>query len=296
MSGTLTRILFGMAAVALLAAGTPALGSIVASDSFSYDPVNSSLTGKNGGTGWGGPWSSIASALIVDPAVDLTANGINGGNRALQLTVNDSNAAYRSLASPFSGAELLVSYLFRVDAGVINSNDFLALWLDTITSGQHSGNRPNIGLRGNSGTGNPNNPDYFVRFNIGGEDYSATQATVGETVQVVGRLQKTGVSTTFNEIDLWINPSPTSLATPDASVTVGPSLGGYLSSFSAVGLRTASLDGNDRLLLDELVLATTFSDVVRSDVAAIPEPAAIFVWVGLAGTCLVWTRKLRSSC
>lgn len=265
---------------------------IIASDSFTYNPVNSALNTKNGGTGWGGAWSSITTATVVDPTTDLMVNGIDGGNRALQFAANNDNAAVRLLSSPYSASEVYVSFLFRFDAGVINNNDFFALWFDNVSTGAHTASRPNIGLKSDRATNIPANPDYFVRLNSStNEVYSPTQAAIGQTVQLVGRLHKLA-STNYNRFDLWVNPDPGDLSTPDVMSTFASPT---ITSFNRIGFRTANMDAGasaDRFLVDELVLATSFADVVPM---VVPEPGSVLIWTIGIFCALLGIRSRRGN-
>jgi len=258
-----TTLIASLVALALVFSLLSDVGraAIVASDGFDYT-VGSQLGGNNGGTGWAGAWSSVASVTVQNASPPLSVNP------AVRLTQNNSNAAYRSLGSSFAGNEVFVGFTFQFNSGSITNNDFMGLWFDNAATGDHT-SVPNIGLKAELG---PGGTDYFVRVTgTGGSWSQAVQAQIGQTVEIVGRLWKSGASATFNNYSLWINPDYNALGAPDVTATGA----GSLSQFGIVGIRTVNLSGSDALFIDDLRLGTTWGDVV------VPEPAALVIWLVL---------------
>lgn len=250
-------------AAVLVACAPATMAAVIASDDFTYDVGE--LHGQNGGSGWGGAWNAVASVTgVVDPATDLS------GDRALQFTGNDNNAAYRALASPFSGSDLYVSFLVQVDAGALTDNDFLGFWLDTITSGFHTG-RPNIGIKSD---GNGSN-DVFART-TGVSGAFVPNSDIGSTNdlthRIVGRLSRTAPGN-YDSFAVWLDPVLSDLASPGA-VFKGDS---GIAQVSHVGFRVANFDRGDILLFDDLRLTTTWNE-------ALPEPTSLaLLGIGLFG-------------
>jgi hypothetical protein len=282
MGRSLTWIL-GVSLLALAVGRADA--SIVAYDGFNYT-VGAGLSGDNGGVGWGAAWGAIPSVTVQNPTPPLAVNP------AVRLTQpNNDNAAHRMLLSAFAGSEVFVSFDFRFSAGAITSNDFMGLWVDNNSTTNHS-TVPNIGLKAELG---PGSSDYFVRVSGTDGDWSqAVQAQLGSTVQIVGRLWKTGSGPTakFDRYSLWVNPDFADLGTPDVVANEA----GSLTQFNTVGVRTANLGITDILYVDELRLGTLWGDVVASpEPVVIPEPATIIIWSLLgAGSWLgmrVWRRR-----
>lgn len=261
-------------AIALSVLSPLASAEIVASDDFNY--AAGGLNAQSGGSGWGGAWSAITQAQVVDPAVDL------GGGNALRITGNATTVAERTLLPAFSGDELFVSFLFQLDAGTLTNNDFLALWFNSSTG-------PNIGIKADQGTTTATN-DVFVRTNGTAGSYapgSDIGSTTDVTYQIVGRLWRPEAGN-YSNFDLWLNPIFTDLGAPDASFSGSAGI----STVTKVGFRTANLDGGDTLLIDDLILATSWNDVVAAP-NAVPEPGSLAL-AGLALLGLGLARRRRS--
>jgi len=197
------------------------------------------------------------------------------------ITANGSNQGLGTLSAPQNG-DLYISLDIRFLAGAIDSNDFVALWLDNgATSGDHTG-RPNIGLKPNGGSAGA---DYFVRTTGTGGAFDAPppQATVGTTVSLFGHLYKTTGSSVYNRFDLWINGSladlPALLASPVNASYSGSSTG--LSSISNFGIRAANLDAGDSVRVSNVVIRNS-----------VPEPAS-FGLVGLAAAAAALASRRR---
>ena len=261
-----------VSAIALSVLSPMASAAIVASDDFNY--TLGELNTRNGGSGWGGAWTAAtARTEIVDPAVDL------GGANALRITGDANTVAQRTLSSAFLGDELFVSFLFQLDAGTLTSNDFFGLWFNANTN-----SRPNIGIKADEGGSGTN--DVFVRTNGTGGSY-APGSNIGATndviYQIVGRLSRSAAGN-YSNFDLWLNPIFADLGSPDASFAGNAGI----STVTSVGFRTANLDTGDTLLIDNLILATNWNDVVAAP-NAVPEPGSL----ALAGLALLGLGLVR---
>ena len=267
-TSALVRFAAALAAATALVCSPAASASLIATDDFNYSL--GSLNGANGGSGWAGAWTATSGATIVDPALDLS------GNRALSVTANNDNLAWRTLASSYSG-DVYVSMLMQVGSGTVTSNDFVSLWFDTVTSGAHT-TRPQIGIKADINGTN----DIFAR-SAGSSGAFAPDSNVltGQTFLVVGKLSKVS-STTYNQFDLWFNPSASDLANPDASFSGNSGL----TALTTLGLRSANLDGGDSVLIDNLRLGSAWNDV-----SAVPEPSSLAL--SALGMCVLMCYRRR---
>ncbi len=274
------------AAIASLGLLGAANAAVIASDNFDAYATGG-IQGKGAaGSGWAGAWSGAASSTVVAtvPGANPVGDGPMSGNALRFSNPNSDSAASRALSAAVTGA-VWVDYLFQFDSGSIERNDFLGLWF-----GNKGG--PNIGLKANCDAGSGCTADLFVRTTGSGGRYT-TNIAIGQTYHLVGLLQKTGSSTTYNKFDLWVDPTNAellSLTGVDASAT-----GASITSFSTVGFRTFNLDTSltnanaiDRLLVDNVRLSSTAP-------LQVPEPAGLaLVGIGLLGASLATRRKTRA--
>ncbi len=213
------------------------------------------FSSASSGLGWANNWSTGGATIIQ--------------NGQLLLSGNNNSAATRTLDSAVSAAvrvEFDLSF-----SGVLSNNDFAALWF-----GDSSG--PNIGLKANCG-GNCSN-DLFVR----GSGTSGTFApnlniSNGTVYHLMGLLEKTGNSASYNSFKLWVDPSETErvqLTGADATST----LNSGLKSFDKIGFRTATLASGDRVSIDNL------------NISVVPEPASLAL-TGLGLALLAFTKRRR---
>lgn len=268
-----------VSAIALSALSPLASAAIVASDDFNY--AAGEVSTENVGSDWAGAWTAaLINTEVVDPVVDL------GGANALRITGKANTVAQRTLSSTFSGNELFVSFLFQLDSGALTNNDFLGLWFNdnSTTARSDLTNRPNIGIKANGGSGTN---DIFVRTTGTGGSF-ALDSDIGSstrvTYQIVGRLWRTAESGNYSNFDLWLNPIFADLTNPDAKSSGNAGI----ATVTRVGFRTANLASTDTLLIDNLILATNWNDVVAAP-NAVPEPGSL----ALAGLALLGLGLVR---
>jgi hypothetical protein len=271
-----------VAGVLLTLLSPAALPLMIAGEEFNY--AAGGLNGQNGGTGWGGAWTANlgpANLAVVDPAVDLS------GDRALLFSgANHNDAAFRPLASAYSGNELFLSFEFRVIGGTLADNDFLALWLNSLGG-------PNMGIKADEGgTPGPLKNDVFVRTTgVAGSFVQPSILANNTTHQLVARVSKNN-STHYNKIEGWLDPLLADFGSPEATFN-GDS---NMTSITQVGFRTANLDPDDKVLVDQLRIGTTWNDVAgpNVDAADVPEPAG-FALFGLGLFLAGFVRSRRRS-
>jgi len=271
--------------MAITLPATWAQAVIIANDNFSYSAGD--LHGQNGGTGWSDAWDADASSTetVVSTGLSygITGGGTVGGDGsgALQIGAGGfGELAFRLLPSQ-SGNAVFFRALVKLSAGTFETSgspDALLFWFDNaIAGGTHSTNIPNIGLLSDS------NNDYAVRLN------SSTVARLGGHVDndmhlIVGKLYKTAPGPTgyYNRFSMWLDPLAGDEAAPDATATTTSN---YLQNFQYLGIRSNSLDTGDAFIIDEILLADSFSDVVP-----LPEPATLAMML-LGGLATIRRRR-----
>ena len=246
---------------------SPIRASIIAEDTFSY--ASGEVNNQSDGQGWSGAWSGVISLTeIVQPG-------------AVRINGNHGAALTRALSSTVNLDSVFISFLIRPESN-FTSNDFLAVWLDNKTNGDHTA-VPNLGIKADQGgTGTL---DFMSRFAIGREAYSSI-ATPGATYLIVGQLLKSvgGTANRYDRFRLWVNPSASEANSWDAQAIINA---GSISSFNRVGFRTAYLSPGESALIDDLRIGTSFADVVNS----VPEPSAYLLFG--SGLALLAGARLR---
>lgn len=201
------------------------------------------------------------------------------------FTANGNSLLAATLTAPQTG-DLYIALEYQLGAGVLDGNDFLALWLDNSTAGDHT-NRPNIGLKAQEGS--PGARDWMVRGSGTAGSFAADQAGIGgATTTLWAHLYKSAVGGHYDRFDLWVNPVGTwtevLASTPEARSTLSAGVG----SLSMFGFRAANLDANDRFTVAS---ATIYNSVPVSNV---PEPSAwALAAMGLTGLALTRRRPTR---
>ena len=260
-------------AVLAAAASMPGLGAgaaPIASDDFESYAVGQ-LHGKNGGAGFAGPYV-VDAALLTNPQVvnqSLNYSGgavtVNGGTKAARFfdVANSNNLISRPFASQGSDP-VYFSFLYRTNNPSATSEDFVQIGLSDVTTGEP---KTSVGSA-NTATGNAPPPVFFVRVpNAGTAVPSTTTLVENTTYLVVGKASKGAGSSTYNRIDLYVNP--TTLTEPVAATATGTSAAGTgAASVSNLIVRTARLDAGDEYFLDNVTIGTSYGDVV-------PEPGAL---------------------
>ena len=267
--------------------------SVIATDDFETDtPGTNNLQGKTGGIGWAAGWLAPASASVEADVVDATANpltftnvggaNLNGGTRAGQGwslvngTTGNNPVAARQLSTPLTNT-FFVRYLLQYKntnsppQNNFGNSDTFSLHLSDTAADTSS---MNFGIRSSGGTAS-----FMVRNGTGmpvAGAASNSPVVVGATHLLVARL--TYASGAFNKIDMWVDPAHgDSNSTPTATLSSAS-----VASISYVFFRSAANEADDRYLFDNLLLGTTWDDVVPPGTTPVsvtitnPVNAAIF--------------------
>ncbi|RRJ95626.1 hypothetical protein Ga0100231_016375 [Opitutaceae bacterium TAV4] len=248
---------------------TQLAAAIIASDSFSYD-ASSPLNDASGGSGWTSNWTADAVATT-----SASGSGVTFGNGS-DTAPNKDELAYRTFATQ-SGDALFVS--MTLTATGHEGNDFFALWLDnTVGSGNHGPSRLNVGMASGK---------LIARLsNIAGLTSTGPAVVNNTSYQLVVAYTKSvpGSDKAFDTLKWWINPTTAAdFATPFGTVSSSG-----LTSISSIGFRGASNEPADQYFVNNLVIATTWDDVV----SVIPEPHTASLVTGIATLVLLATVRL----
>lgn len=243
----------------------------IAVEPFDYEPGE--LDQASGGSGWESDWSAMVDlSEIVNTEMDPLLFDVPGGDavsdgfRALELLGNADAVAVRRLTLDVDLDKVCVSLLFRFE-GNVDDNDFLGIWFDNTTGGDHT-LVPTIGLKANHGNGT-GPEDLFCRLQLNAEAYTE-DLIPGDTYFVVGCLSK-DVDDPFApyvRYEMWVNPAVEEVDSPRV-VAVGLSL----TSFELVGFRVPNFEFEDRVLIANLRIGTAWEDVVPTR----KTPRKIFV-------------------
>lgn len=282
-----------MAAWVVVACGNAqSRAATVAYDSFESYTAGTQLesgtngaggTGLDGGTGFNSAYNvdNAYKTLVKIESQSLTYNNgsihINGGSKALAFTANATSPVAPLINRGFtsqSASPLYFSFLFRASNPTTNDDDFVQVGFSNLSTGEP---RASIGITGSNDT---SPPKFFARAREGTMNESQlTSPTLipSTTYLMVGRISKTGGSSTYNTLDLYLNPSTLTLPV-SASVTATTAINSSSSSSSLSNLliRTARLNGNETFYVDNFNIGTTYADVV-------PEPAALLTLTAAAG-------------
>ena len=198
----------------------------------------------------------------------------------IEGTGDRQNPIRRTFASPFSGDTLFVRFRLRYEASSIDSaasgdGEFFVLWLDQVEgsgSSTHSGGIPNLGIHVDERGENR----FMVRYQAKGEAFGPPLEGDRDTV-LVARLAKSvsGDTEPFDELSLWVDPTPDSLAEPDAVVRDAKAI----SKVSWLGFSTArKTEPGDRILVGDLRTGTAWQDMLGkpapAELMVIPDPPA----------------------
>jgi hypothetical protein len=262
-------------AVVLLFSSPRTFATSVFSDNFNTY-TNGNLAGTAADALGQGTWrqTSTAAATPVQVVNGAIAIGSSGQDVYSPLTtptiLSDGQSLYFSLAINVSAAQSGGDYFFHFTPSAGNSSLFYSrLFIKSVTGGFE------LGWLGTSGgTGLPT--------------YGTTVLSLNTPYQVVLAYNFSATTPTNSTGAVFVNPTDpivgnnTAYLTANWLTTTTPDT----NSIAAVNFRQGSAGSAATLTVDNLVVATSFSDVV-------PEPSTL-VLVGLGGlACLGGLRRKR---
>lgn len=282
------------AALAVCAASDRAKADLIVGDSFESYAVGN-LAGNNGGlSGGSGAWTGAYTAINANNDANVASGGLAYSNGAINISGGAQHVVLTDLAGPVSGATAIrdgivvraftpqtntvyFSFLFQTTATV--GDDFLQFSLNDDADQFNSASAMmatsyQSRISGNSTTTTAS---------------SSTSPVVGMPMLLVGKVSKTNGSTTYNRIDLFVNPSTLSESLASV-ISTSESFATTLSNFT---IRTARIESGDTYLFDALRVGTTWGDVVSPiNYAAVPEPSS-FALAAIGAAGLAWRRRRR---
>jgi hypothetical protein len=273
----------GLVAACLLWFTPRVHASMIASDNFESYSSGTMAAGLNGGTGFNAAYTSDDSGATSIATQSLSyTNGsltVSGGNQDLQVipatTGFNSNAGGNvdnsTLDRTFptqSGTTVYFSFLLRANTGATSNNEFFQVGLS-------NGNAEPVLSVGASGS-SASAFDFFIR-DPSGSGAQATSTTVmspATTYFIVGKASITGANgSNYNRIDLYVDPG----STEPVTATVSRVANSGVSSLTSFNIRTARFASGDVYSVDNVLIGTTYADVVVT-----PEPGTL----AMAGAAL----------
>jgi len=277
-------------ALLLLHMPQTANAALIAYEGFEDNTVGQVLDGNgNGGTGWTNDWNILnarAAEVTVQSSTMSYAAGeiaIDGGSRMLRYIASENSIqAIGGRNFPAQTGTIYMSFLVQASANdnPAARNDLYQFGFtdSTYTGGGAPDINPLVSGMDRNGT-------IQLRSGTSTSIDSTISTGVGNTFFLVLRAEKTGLSSTYNDLTLYINPDSATEGL-NTSITTATDSTLDLSGNGAVAIRKAFLENGDTYLLDEIRVGTTFADVIT----VVPEPSTM-VLLGLGGLFALRRRK-----
>jgi hypothetical protein len=235
----------------------------ISNDGFEDYNVGDELHSLNSGSGWSGAWNVTDSprrpeTTIINGGLGYAAGdiSINGGSRALKYVASEGGiSVLADRQMPAQTGTVYLSFLYQ--SFNTDGDDF-------IQAGFANGSNTNPLV-----TALDRDSELQVRSGTAGGSFAGSNSNDFETFFMVLRAEKTGASSTYNDIDLYLNPtSATEGLNTSTSVTSNSGLD--LSSAAFLAIRKAFQESGDTMLFDEFRIGTTFEDVIVSPAGTPP--------------------------
>ncbi|MGE9296069.1 MAG: PEP-CTERM sorting domain-containing protein [Puniceicoccales bacterium] len=265
--------------LALSLAATAVINAeVIAWDTFETASAGA-LNGKGGGSGWTANWTADSSTQIVSKSMSYSSGDISlsGGDQAiLGGPASGSFSGSRTFSTTTEGV-VYMSFLFE------RIGDLTGDVLDFNLGDNPNNYRPSAGVDVRDVF---NNSMYAA--NGGGIIRGSTGVSVTDsTALVVARL--TNGADGYTTLDVLINPSTTTEpASGWHNTTITLSDGEtMMDSLNAFLIRNVNLDAGDGFYMDNLTIATSYTDVVSQ----IPEPSTYALIGGVIALGIVMRNR-----
>lgn len=213
-----------------------------------------------------GGWKHSPVLSSIRPGQLLNSEASLPGELLIHGTGGRNNPFRRELAQPLRNQPFFIRFQLcyapqPADATSIDP-EFFVLWLDRNDGGDtavHSTNVPNIGLHVADRGPLQGQNVFMIRIGSSNVAWTSTAVKPGKTYTLVAALDKRSTaSTRYDQLRLWIDPTPDTLPTPDAQISAaGPDLIRWAGF--ATGLKT---EPTDEIRVSNLVLSRTWKDAL----------------------------------
>lgn len=254
--------------LAPLALAGAANAALIAYDGYDYGATGGDLTGKNGGTGWSGAYTTTGTTTQYT-TTGLTYSGLASTGGAVNTAAASTTISFRNLGAAITTGETWISFLGRRDTATTGNFAGLSLY-----SGGTAAANAEFSIA-NGGTANWR----ILDNNNGGPTTSTDTGIATElnvTKLVVAQILWNGAGE--ETINLWVNPTlGVAPGAPNATDNINIASG-------IDSVRFAAANGSG-YTYDELRIGTTFASVT------VPEPSSAALLGGLGLLALLRRRR-----
>jgi hypothetical protein len=219
--------------------------------------------------------SAILAALSIFAAgaANATVSLATVAGPQVISTASDTTTTFKLPDTQSAG--VLVDFTFSY-TGTLQNNDFFGIWFGSSTG-------PSFGLKANCGGDTAGcTDDVFYRLSgVKGPYLAGSNLSANTSYRLAGYLYKSTGSSTYNNLDIWLNPTDSQLVgLTGASAHLTGASG--LTSFSNIGFRTVNIDNGVVLTVNQI------------NVSAVPEPGTLAL-MGLAAAGFGVLRRRKQA-